>query len=165
MTEVRSFPAPKTKMNDMPVWCHHHCLKMTLVEASEHKIVICSDENPSSAAASIVIERVFGHDELFSIQYQLRHSDSSVTGRIEMRSEFLRSAFGVADIVGESSAWLLENFGGDAAHQGSFIRYKNYLNIPGPGTGHDGDANISARIDEKMTTVIDMFTQSTPKLF
>lgn len=31
--------------------------------------------------------------------------------------------------------------------QGAFIRYGNFLNIPSPGTGHDGDPNISILID------------------
>jgi hypothetical protein len=69
-----------------------------------------------------------------------------------MDTDTLKSAFGIHEANGYASDWLLNEFGGTCASQGKFLRYKDYLNIPGPGTGHDGDSNVSIELDRSIQT-------------
>lgn len=55
----------------------------------------------------------------------------------------LAAAFDLNDWTGDYRSFLFDKHGAHAAMQGKFIRIGKYLNIPGPGTGHDGDPNIS----------------------
>lgn len=49
---------------------------------------------------------------------------------------------------------MLDRFGGTVARQGIFIRWRDFMNIPGPGTGGDGDANISVMITGEIKEAI-----------
>lgn len=68
-------------------------------------------------------------------------------GQVEMDSCQLAAAFGLSDESGDFGDWLIERYRADSAEQRLWIRYGNQLNIPGPGTGHDGDPNISIELD------------------
>jgi hypothetical protein len=54
----------------------------------------------------------------------------------------------------ESGEWLLDRYGGDSAAQGFYIRWRNCLNIPCPGTGHDGDPNISVTLSDDIKEAV-----------
>jgi hypothetical protein len=41
---------------------------------------------------------------------------------------------------------MIEPFGGTVAKQRKFIRYHEFLNIPGPGSGYQGDPNVSIEL-------------------
>lgn len=55
---------------------------------------------------------------------------------------------------------MIRRYGGTTADQGRFIRYNRFLNIPGPGTGHDGDSNISVEIRSEMQDAVAAFLQN-----
>lgn len=64
-----------------------------------------------------------------------------------MSKDNFKAAFGLRDgWCPEGGSGLICAYGGEAAFQGQFIRWKEFLNIPGPGTGHDGDPNISLQL-------------------
>lgn len=60
------------------------------------------------------------------------------------------AAFGIIDLCHSSSFWMVDKYGATAARQGFFIRYQDYLCLPGPGTGRDGDSNLSILLDEEI---------------
>ena len=78
----------------------------------------------------------------------IHSSQERVDGKVMMSTDALKSAFVFADTTSRGSRWLIERYGGEVAEQGKFIRWKNFLNIPGPGTGQDGDPNISIFLDD-----------------
>lgn len=81
-------------------------------------------------------------------------TEELVRGKRRFRTETLQSAFGLSDTSPYHGRPLIERFGGEAASQGEFIRWRDFLNIPGPGTGHDGDANISIRLSPQTDKAI-----------
>ena len=49
---------------------------------------------------------------------------------------------------------------------GKFVRFHNYLNIPGRGEGQDGDANLSVYLSESIQEAVkDMLAKDTRKSF
>ena len=72
-----------------------------------------------------------------------------------MDDEHLKMAFGLSEESGKYGDWLIGRFGGESAEQGQFIRFENFLNIPCPGTGHDGDPNISIVLDDKIRDAVE----------
>jgi hypothetical protein len=94
-------------------------------------------------------------DAPWTLIWEIRHSPKEkVTGTVIFTTEDVRQAFGLTDNRPDEENWLLERFGGQVASQGHYIRYGPYLNIPAPGTGHDGDPNISIKIDQKIRRAV-----------
>jgi hypothetical protein len=79
---------------------------------------------------------------------------AQVVGQVLLDSKDLSSAFGLSEETGPLSRWMLSECGANSASQGKFIRSGDFLNIPGPGTGHDGDPNISILIQGKMQDAV-----------
>lgn len=71
-----------------------------------------------------------------------------VVGQFFMTSQELRAAFGLFAESFENDRFVLDRFGGDIACEGKFIRQEPYLNIPCPGTGLEGDPNISVFVSD-----------------
>jgi len=137
-----------------PVWYHHHGMKMRVKELNKEKQTLII----SGSAASVSIGRApigFITTAMWSVEWKIIWSPAEFTGgRIIFNSDELRAAFGLSDDSGEHGDWLIERFGGDSAEQGKYIRWKKFLNIPCPGTGHDGDPNVSIDIDEEMRNAV-----------
>jgi len=102
-----------------------------------------------SAAELMIVKLDAGS---WQVEWEVRQSQLEVfRGRVIMKDEQLRRAFDdrpyPLDLGLSGNQWLFQQYECDAADQGFFIRSGDYLNIPGPGTGHDGDPNISIEID------------------
>ena len=69
-----------------------------------------------------------------------------------MTEEQLRVMFGLDNdfVTPGHSQWLIKEYEADVAEQTLFIRKGNYLNIPCPGTAHDGDPNVSIELDDEI---------------
>jgi len=149
-----------------PIWCHHHCIKMRVTERDLETGALTI----AGSAAKITIVRAstkFPWATGWFIDWeviQYRPSDQVVRGRREFNDNELAAAFGLTDHPGETDFRLLEQFGGDSAEQGLYIRWGDYLNIPCPGTGHDGDPNVSIELDdqikEAVRALLDRFSSS-----
>lgn len=134
-----------------PVWCHHHCTKFGVERAGKKRVVL------TASAAKVTITRVGKSiDQGWYVDWEVRHSaDTKVNGRAYMQMDMLRAAFGLANhLTGDSGDWLIERYGADSAQQHAYIRWKNYLNIPCPGTGHDGDPNVSIELDDDIKDAV-----------
>lgn len=136
----------------MPVWCHHHGSKMRIENFSKgnHLLVIAG-----SAARVRITRRATTVDEGWFVDWEIIWSQQEkINGRVIFKSDDLRAAFGLTEDSGKYGGWLIKQFGADSAEQGKYIREGNFLNIPCPGSGHDGDPNISIHIDEEIQNAI-----------
>ena len=130
-------------MAGVPRWWHHHGFKVHVESLSEPKRRL----KLSASAVDLLIGGAAGDDEWF-FEWEVRHGTlESVTGRVFMTDSMLAAAFGLLSYTQPGSEWLLQEYDADCAGQGCYIRFRGWLNIPCPGTGHDGDPNISIRID------------------
>jgi hypothetical protein len=91
------------------------------------------------------------------INGEMLKEEGMVTGEGEKelikgyRGFFLRhllTAFDVPEHPNSSHPSLAKRFDAEHAVLGKFIRVGDFLNIPGPGTGMDGDANLSVHLNE-----------------
>lgn len=146
-----------------PDWWNHHGTGMRVTRYSEgHRLLVIE-----GSAAKLIISQV-DHEHGSSkdgkrwyVDWEVRQSRQEYArGRIIAHAEELEAAFGVSSKSGYFGNHLLQRFGGDAAQQRTFIRWGNFLNIPGPGTAHDGDPNISIEIDDKMRNYIRQLVKS-----
>lgn len=135
-----------------PEWCHHHGSKMRVEKFDkDEQIIIIS----GSAAKVEISRRIAGVDVEWFVDWEVIQNHTEKTkGCVIYTSDDLLAAFGLSDESSDHSVWLIERFGADSARQGKYIRWKEFLNIPCPGTGHDGDPNISIHLDEQMVNAV-----------
>ncbi len=135
-----------------PKWWHHHGIKMRVEKLSQaNKLLIIT----GSAASIRITSRTMRNDDGWYVKWEvLFDRDCKVNGQVWMATDNLRAAFGLSENSGKFGQWLIDRFGADSAEQGMYIRYKDYLNIPCPGTGHDGDPNVSILLDDKIKEAV-----------
>jgi len=137
-----------------PIWWHHHGMKMHLVwfDKNKRKLMIIG------SAAEVTIQPFLSNTKMgWSVRWKVIQnvpSDEISYGRRTFSGEELAAAFGLTEDSGNYGEWLISRFGADSAEQGKYIRWHEFLNIPCPGTGHDGDPNVSIEIDEEIQKAI-----------
>lgn len=148
---------PETGMLGQPIWHHHHSHKMALDKRfnPRDRLVI------SGSAARIAIwpGGAIDGEPYWLVQWRIQFSAvENIYGQVAMTSPLIATAFGLSDQTPEPydqlSQWILDRYGADVAAQGKFIRWRQYLNIPGPGTSHDGDPNVSILLDGEMREAV-----------
>jgi hypothetical protein len=133
-----------------PIWWNAHGHKMRVESADDNDVVL------TSSAAEVKISRSTA--DVWFVDWkvvQFVPTGEGVNGRTGFSRGDLTAAFGLSDEVGEFGGWMIDRFGGDTANQKSFIRYEDFLNIPGPGTGNDGDPNVSILLSEEITAAVE----------
>lgn len=151
-------PLPELVMG-RPAWFHHHGFKMrvTSFDATKRLLII------TDSAAKLVVSQAGepGTDQWFLDWEVVQTPYEKTTGRTRLTSSDLCAAFGVTTPnVDEHQAqhFLFSRYGAETATQAGFIRWKEFLNIPCPGTGHDGDPNISIFLDIAMREAVKTLT-------
>lgn len=139
-----------------PAWWHQHGLKMKVEQLDlENRVLVIS-----GSAAKVTIQRassVITDATEWFVDWevvQIRPWEVGTRGRAWFKGEDLEAAFGLSDDSDESGDWLIKRFGGDSANQGRYIRWERFLNIPCPGTGHDGDPNVSIEVKEEIKNAV-----------
>ena len=136
----------------LPDWCHSHCAKMQQVSLDVNLHVLAIR---GSAAFLRISPANLDASEGWFVEWEITHGPwSTSSGRVIMDRNELEAAFGLSEETGKDGNWLLERYGGDSAVQGKFMRSGNYLNIPCPGTGHDGDPNISIELSDNIRDAV-----------
>lgn len=133
---------------DIPSWWHSHGDKMSVRSfAPKIHLVI------AGSAATLTIKRAppevgdgMWHVSWRVVQFAPEPFTEEVWGRRIFTGEELLLAFGRPNSDGPSS--LHEE------RQGKFIRLGNFLNIPCPGTGHDGDPNVSVYLTDEIRAAV-----------
>lgn len=123
-----------------PKWWHKNGQKIVRIEANEKEIRFFGP------ISRLTIQRIDFSDHWqlsWTIKFNRREN---VSGTVVARRKVLLAAFGLSNETTNYSQWMLQRWHADAAEQGVFIRRGSFLNIPGPGTGKDGDCNMSLRV-------------------
>jgi hypothetical protein len=132
----------------MPVWFHHHGHKMKNVRIDDNRhLAIWSHHD-----IAVEISKV---DQQYLVCWKIKHILGWATGTVSYTVDELRSAFGLSEDSGDFGGWLIDRFGADVAEQGKFIRWKDFLNIPCPGTGNDGDPNLSIELSDEIKDAVE----------
>ncbi len=130
-----------------PQWFHHHGRKAHILEESQQKLTLGTE------VCWVSLEKAVGPN-CIRVRWGMVHNIGEGAGENGGYRSFsiqdVELSFGMSDGQGKFQALLDQQFGCTTANQGLFIRWENYLNIPGPGIGHDGDANISIHLDDEM---------------
>lgn len=138
-----------------PIWCHHHGSKMRVEQLDQQNRVLVI----SGSAAKVTIRKassVYPNAKGWFVDWevvQYQPYEEGVRGRSHFNDEDVAAAFGLSE-SGKFGEWLIKQFGADSASQGKYIRWRNFLNIPCPGTGHDGDPNVSIHLDEEIQNAV-----------
>jgi len=137
-----------------PAWWHHHGEKVQVksitIEGHYERALLLSG---SAAHLTIMPCRRTGRG--WSVEWEIIDSAQETTRGVRSFSATqLQAAFGLSDQEDRFGDWLIKQYGADVASQGLYIRWETFLNIPGPGTGHDGDPNISIRITQEMQVAV-----------
>ena len=131
-----------------PSWRHHHATKMRLTAVGINNDFLLIQ---GSAAEVRIARTALG----WSVRWRIKQSKGEgVSGRVIFSKECLQRAFGLDDQPFQFGGSIAKQFNATTGYQGAFIRQGIYLNIPGPGTGHDGDPNVSLDLDEKITAAV-----------
>ncbi len=88
--------------------------------------------------------------------------DEKASGKIRMSNNELGLAFNVSGCQSHPTKygdWMIKRYYAEFAEQGKFIRDQDRLNIPGPGTGNDGDPNISILLASEITKAVEALIQ------
>ena len=149
---------PELRMG-RPVWFHHHGFKMHVksFDAAKRLLVILG----SAAKLTVSQTDELSTDRWFVDWEVIQSPRAKTTGRTILTSDDLRAAFGVTTPeMSEEDAthFLFAQHGADSAKQGCYIRWEEWLNIPCPGTAHDGDPNISIYLDVAMREAVKTLT-------
>lgn len=137
---------------NVPVWFHIRGCKMTFRDMDLKTKSFTINSN----AADLKIAQIESADSgLWRVSWHVQRSQSErVMGNVVFNKEDLKAAFGLSETSGVYGDRYLQIYGGDVAEQGKYIRWNTFLNIPCPGTGHDGDPNISIEIDDQMQNAV-----------
>lgn len=137
-----------------PDWWHHHGIKMQVREKEStpgHLVIKGSAAELSITSATLLNLQLRSKGPDWMVDWRVEHSPHDyATGQTLMDLDTLKTAFGFNHTTTGYSEWLIHRYGGTAAEQGHFIRWNQYLNIPGPGTGADGDPNVSLKLNDSI---------------
>lgn len=132
-----------------PSWWHRHGSKLVVESLDTADKIL----KLSATAARLYIRGTVDPNE-WKVSWFVKYSQSeSVLGHLIFSTESLEAAFGLRELDGISPEWIAR-YGTNVSKQGRYIRLGAFLNIPGPGTGHDGDANISIEVSEQIRNAV-----------
>jgi len=155
MTDVVERKEPELRVG-VPVWWHMRGFKMAVSELDATKRTL----RITGSAAEIIIRPARsiapGMDGWY-VDWRVSTNKAFEVGgrgRVYLGDDDLKAAFGlpVDDFYNDDET--IERYGGQMASRGKFIRWSGYLNIPCPGTGHDGDPNVSIEVDDNMRQAV-----------
>lgn len=126
------------KRQDFPSWWHPAGTKVRIVKVSYPLSIFLK-----SALASLTILKAIGvPGNYWYLDWDITGSTNAVKGRVVVTGEQLLTLF---------------KRKGSAVIQGVGVREKSCLNVPCPGTGNDGDPNISILVSARAEQVIRRF--------
>ena len=98
--------------------------------------------------------------DLWNVKWHVKFSRyEAASGNCIFSTEKLECAFGLREDFSiaqlrEESTRIVKEYGGSVASSGLFIRWHNYLTIPGPSTGHDHAPAVSILLNDGIKRTI-----------
>jgi len=154
-TAQRTMPRMNRRGNrQVPVWWHPGGNSLSFHSGSEDHLCL------SSEYARLILS---GRQGGCVVQWLIKtphcaNKDGYLAGQIIFDIPTFIAAFGGLDLVHFTAYPMIHLHGGVAARQGFFLRFDEYLNIPGPGCGMDGDPNISIYLEHEIKDEIARLT-------
>lgn len=136
-----------------PKWWHPNGIKMEVRSSNLKRRSFVLASSGAILKFTRIPPKEKGGEAKWFVEWKICMSTlEEVTGTAIFTKEDMTAAFGLEPSVQTPghSRHLLDHYVADCANQGRFIRKGDCLNIPCPGTGHNGDPNISVRIDDEM---------------
>lgn len=139
----KKIPELAPPLYEHPSWWHPRGAKMQVAPSEfDGELLI------QASAARVKISRD-PEKQRWNVDWKIKHTKNCYSqGRTEWQDDEFDGAFGLRDSEHFHGGHVLARFGGDSAEQGGYIRWKNFLNIPNPGTGHDYDPNVSVLLNQ-----------------
>jgi hypothetical protein len=139
-----------------PIWFNEHGINMHVIDLKVDGRRVVIGTKAAKLEISLYPNPVVPTGWL--VEWEVKFSQSEhVNGRFITSSDRIRRMFGIDGIQdrrGVPPKWMVERYGIHDGVQGVFGRWNDFLNVPCPGTGHDGDPNISIQITKDMKVAI-----------
>jgi len=147
----------KKVCSDAPVWWHPNGMRMRpLSDLQRHSLQIVSDR----ATLTISPDKEPHKHRVWVLAFEInRVTAFSLKTQLKIPEKTLCLAFALRDDPDSSDEWLTGHYGADSAIPGYYIRSGDYLNIPGPGTGRDGDSNLSILLDNDIRALLEQLLE------
>jgi len=159
MSRTRIPHDPRTILSvpPAPKFFHPHGIKMAVSDAKSnmgYRLII------ESNAAELAITACGNCRWMVGTKVKNMHGEFATT-RVYFSAEEFRQAFLTEDTRNEDEHLNAQRHDGDHGVQGTFIRSGFFLNIPGPGTGDDGDPNCSVYLSDETRKKLALFYERT----
>jgi hypothetical protein len=139
-----------------PAWWHPHGFKMGLQEINPRVNANHAFLRIGTGVAQVEVAADDGGRTMsFSVHWTLIHSRGRVSGTVYMLGDILTAAFGLTDVTSPDSESFVAKYKATAGAHGIFLRRGNYLSLPCPGTGSDGDPNVSLYLSPEIKAAIE----------
>lgn len=141
-----------------PIWWYHHGFKLMVTNCDIPNRCVVFATNTASIRFT---QRAMTVDEGWFVDWMIRYGQQDqMSGRIVLSTRDLLIAFDLeVPKEAESDSVLTRRFDAEVARQGRYIRTGPFLNIPGPGTGSDGDPNMSIYLEKSIRVAMDKLLQ------
>lgn len=145
-------------VTQQPIWWHHHGYKLMVTNCDIPNRCVVFATNTTSIRFT---QRAMTVDEGWFVDWMIRYGQQDqMNGRIVLLTRDLLIAFDLeVPKEAEADSVLTRRFDADVARQGRYIRTGPFLNIPGPGTGCDGDPNMSIYLEKSIRVAMDKLLQ------
>lgn len=158
MNHLHQVQAPSAKPPGVPIWYNEQGRNM----AQQQPNAIQGGQSDllfGKGVTAMLSIRQIGRRPHYAVGWRVHHAGGlempHTGGKIECSAGELRCIFGLDDNINdESGLWFIGRYGGTVAVQGKFLRWGPYLNIPGPGTGRNGDPNISVYVSNEIKQAV-----------
>ena len=135
-----------------PSWLVGHGIKMEVHEKGLGTLTL----KGSVARLEIVSFGPKAGPHEYKVAWNVTHVDGYTSGSVNMNRDDVARAFGIVNGMGDGGGALRAPDGKEihAAAQGLYFRRSRYLNIPHPGTGRQGDPNISVYVTDEIRKAV-----------
>ena len=140
---------------DWPVWWHPDGMKMQ-INPEHHTVGI------GNSIAFVAIQKGYLREHFaYKVSWGINHGKGDcIAGTVFLTAPELEAAFCLRDYIDPATEWLIAKYGGSSTASGKFIRWERWLNIPCPGTGLDGDPNVSLEVTDEIKELVRQFIAS-----
>ena len=138
-----------------PDWWHSHGSKMSPRPFDESNQILRIEGSAAFLEISLI---GLSTGVRWLVKWEVRQSQNEKSsGSVIFTDDDMVRAFGIKfedNEIPSGHGWLYKHYLCESGRQRKFIRWEDYLNIPCPGTGHDGDPNVSMEVTHEIRMAV-----------